>query len=56
MVTYKEYGATITVRVGKIIAGSIKPSEGGYRYFPAKSSQSGEWFATVEEVKQSLEN
>ena len=54
-ISYKEVGATITVRVGKIIAGSIIPDAGGFRYFSAKSKIVSELFKTIEEVKQSLE-
>ena len=54
-ITYKEVGATITVRVGKRVAGAIKPDGEGYRYYPANSRLKGDLFKTVDEVKQSLE-
>lgn len=54
MVTFTDKGDTVIVKLDGRITGAIKPSTGGYRYYPAKSSMSGDWYGTINEVKQSL--
>lgn len=54
-ITYSEKGNTIIVKLDNRIVGAIKPNFGGYRYFPSKSSISGDWYKSVEDVKKSIE-
>lgn len=59
MLSYRHDGLQpfrITVKNGRRIAGHIKRDDRGqYYYTPARSMLRGETFATVDEVKASLE-
>ncbi len=46
----------INVRLGKKLVGQIRERQGGFRYYPKGSASPGEWFATLKEIKASLEN
>lgn len=57
MIEYYNIGnGNIRVTLDGKIAGYIKPNNDGYRYYPLGDNFGGEWFKTIEEVKQSLEN
>lgn len=57
MITYKPdaKGQTITVYLGRKIAGRIIWTLAGYRYLPRGSSSLGEPYPTLEACKRSLE-
>lgn len=57
-ITYVETGGEVRVYSGRLRIGTIKQASiyGGYLYQPKGSKAVGEVFATVAEVKRSLED
>ena len=59
MLTYRPEGLSpfkITVKLEKRVVGHIRRTIEGAYYYQPKSGPSGENFATVEQVKRSLES
>jgi hypothetical protein len=54
-ITYRRDDLFYRVYSGGLWVGSIRLVEGGYAYFPKGSKVKGETFATIDEVKRSLE-